>query len=352
MKGKIVINGDFLCRNLTGIERFAYETCIRLDKIVEKDSISILIPSNARFIPDFSNIKIVKSPKICKVFPLWEHFTFSNYLSKEKATPLDFSNATPLFKPGIVFIHDIYAKLFPQDFSSKKDKLIRAYMCMMYKHCAKHAKKIITVSKNSRKEISSTYKIPEEKIDVIYNGWEHIENVQEDSSIFERFPVLKEKPFYFTLGSLQKRKNLKWISEYASKNLNEIFAISGKAISGMVSDDLKNLQSLKNVILLGYVSDGEVKALMKKCKAFVFPSYYEGFGIPPLEALSCGAKIIIGNKASLPELYGKCAHYIDCNDTNVSLSSMLEENVESPEEILKTYTYENAAKDLKKLLEL
>ena len=68
-----VINGDFLCRSLTGIERFAYETCIRLDKIIEKNYISILVPQNARWIPDFKNIEIVRSPVNCNIFPLWEH---------------------------------------------------------------------------------------------------------------------------------------------------------------------------------------------------------------------------------------------------------------------------------------
>lgn len=346
----LLINGDFLCRNLTGIERFAFETCTRLDKIIEKDSVSIYVPANARFIPDFKNIKIVKSKKSCKIFPLWEHFHFSLYLLKTHSTPLDFANVTPLFTPGIVFIHDIYAKLYPEDFTSRKDRLIRKYMCMMYRHCAKHAKKIITVSDFSKKQISSIYKIKESEIDVIYNGWEHMKNVVPDNSVFTRCPSLKKGEFYFTLGSLQKRKNLKWISEYAAKNPDEIFAISGKAISGMVSDDLKNLQNLKNVILLGYVSDEEVKALMQNCRAFVFPSYYEGFGIPPLEALSCGAQIVIGKSACLPELYGNCAHYIETDNTNVKLSELIKEKTDNPQPLLEKYSYQKAAEDLKRYL--
>ena len=349
-KNRIVINGDFLCRNLTGIERFAYETCTRLDKIVEKDSVSIYVPANARFIPDFKNIKIVKSKKSCKIFPLWEHFIFSQYLIKTHSTPLDFANVTPLFTPGIVFIHDIYAKLYPEDFTSRKDKLIRAYMCMMYRISSMRAKKIITVSDFSKKQISSIYKVKESDIDVIYNGWEHMQNITPNTSIFERYPSLQKGSFYFTLGSLQKRKNLKWICQYAAKNPDETFAISGKAISGMVSSDLEALKTLKNVILLGYVSDEEVKALMQSCRAFVFPSYYEGFGIPPLEALSCGAKIVIGKAACLPELYGKAAHYIEINDTNVKLSELIQEKTEDPQPLLEKYSYQKAAEALKSYL--
>ena len=93
---KIIINGDFLCRNLTGIERFAFEICKHLDSLIEKDIISIYIPKNAKFIPDYKNIKVVISKKECKVFPLWEHFEFGKFVKKNKYTPLYFSNVTPL----------------------------------------------------------------------------------------------------------------------------------------------------------------------------------------------------------------------------------------------------------------
>ena len=89
-----------------------------------------------------------------------------------------------------------------------------------------------------------------------------------------------------------------------------------------------------------------MKALMSKCKAFIFPSYYEGFGIPPLEALSVGAKIIVSKAACLPEIYGNTAHYIDPDNPDINLNQLLEQPVESPERILEKYTYDNAAEQL------
>ena len=127
---------------------------------------------------------------------------------------------------------------------------------------------------------------------------------------------------------------------------DETFAVSGKAISGLVPEELHDLKTLKNVTLLGYVSDGDVKSLMKNCKAFVFPSYYEGFGIPPLEALSVGAKIIVANTASLPEIYADTALYISPDDTDVQLKKLLEGKTAAPDEILKKYTYGAAAQKL------
>lgn len=346
--GKICINGNFFCRSLTGIERFAYEITKRLDALVPKDVVEIYVPKNVPEIPVFENIKVVVSHKNVKSFMLWEQIVWAGYLRKNKYTGLSFGNITPVFAPGIVFIHDIYPKLYPKDFSGYKQNLRRAYMCLMFRYAARYAKKLITVSEFSKKQIANTYKIEAEKISVIPNGWEHFRDVQADESIFEKFPALKKcrdaGGFYFTLGSMQKRKNLSWIAEYARSHPNDFFAISGQAISGFGASGSDELSSLSNVLLLGRVSDGEVKTLMQSCKAFVFPSYFEGFGIPPLEALSCGSKIIVARAASLPEIYGAAAHYIDAFNTDVDLYKLLAEPVAPPDEVLEKYSYDRASK--------
>ena len=92
------------------------------------------------------------------------------------------------------------------------------------------------------------------------------------------------------------------------------------------------------------------KALMTYCKAFIFPSYYEGFGIPPLEALSVGAKIIVSDRASLPEIFGKAAVYISPDDPYVNLSELMKEETTGSEEILDAYSWEKQAYKLNQLL--
>ncbi|WP_318712738.1 glycosyltransferase family 1 protein [Treponema sp.] len=347
---RVLINGNFLCRNLTGIERFAFETCRCLDELIDSNTeFSILVPANARTIPEYKNIKLVRSKKEIHGFPFWDMGTFAKACKKTKSIGLNFSNTAPLGKLcGFSFIHDVYAKDFPGDFTSFKDKLVKLYCRISYWNIARNAKKIFTVSEFSKKRIIYWYGIPEEKIAVIPNGWEHFLKIKIDNSIFEKFPILKNTGYFFTLGSLQKRKNLKWILKYAKANPGDLFAVSGKTISGMKSKEIEDLSQLKNVVLLGYVSDEEVKALLQNCRAFVFPSYYEGFGIPPLEALAAGAKIIISKAASLPEIYKNSAVYINPNDTNINLNEILNQSTFGKESVLKKYTYSNAAEELLK----
>lgn len=347
MKKIIAINGEAWCRNLTGIERVTIETVQELDKICKKDEIELILPANALNIPELNNIKIVQLPKEAHFMPKWTQFVYQSYVIKNKRISLDFSNTCPFFVPGIEYIHDIYCKLYPGHFKSKRERFIQIYSNMMYKTIAKRAKKVITVSEFSKKTIIDTYKTKPDKIEVIYGGLGSSYNLlQADFSIFDKLPVLKEKNFYFTLGSLSIRKNLKWIADHAKLYPDDFFAISGKSIGNVESPDLAVLQSLPNVIFTGYLSDSEVKALFSKCKAFIFPSTFEGFGLPPLEALSCGAKIILSNASCLPEIYGSTAYYINPENPDVNLSELMKNEVIKADKLLEKLTFENSAKQL------
>lgn len=343
----ISINGESWCRNLTGIERVAIETTKELDKLVSPGMIELIVPCNAKNVPSFDNIKIIKLDKTAVFFPKWTQIYFQRYIIKNKRISLDFSNTCPYFTPGIEYIHDIYAKLYPSDYGSNiKDKLIHTYSNIMYKRIAKKAKAIITVSEFSKKTIVDTYKINPKRVNVVYAGINNYGLIKADKTIFDDFPILNEKSFYFSLGSLSTRKNLKWILQHASLYPNEHFVISGKSLQSIVPEELSKLNNLKNVTMVGYVSDERVKALFEKCKAFILPSYFEGFGIPPLEALSSGAKVIISNTSSLPELYGNCAYYIDPSNPNINLDELLQKKVDSPDSILEKFTFKNSARKL------
>jgi len=346
---RVVINGAFFCNKLSGIERVAYEITKRLDEISNKCEIGIIITKDAKNVPIFRNLKVINYEKDIISFPKWEQFILPEILRKNKAISFDFGNTCSLFYPGISFLHDIYCEIFPDDFKTKREKHERFYFKILYRIIAYRAKKIITVSYFSRNQISETFHIKKEKISVIYNGWEHFKDIESDYSVFNDYPSLS-KPFYFSLGSLSKRKNIKWIIEYAAKNPDSLFVISGSSLNTFKVDELSGAIP-SNVIISGYLDDGKVKALMTRCKAFIHPSYYEGFGIPPLEALSCGAQIIIAKAASLPEIYGNTAHYIDPFNTNVDLDELLKQPVDPPDEILKKYSYETSARQVYNIIQ-
>ncbi len=342
----LAINGEFFCRNLTGIERVAIDTLEAMDSLLPPGRVELVLPSNVQNVPQYANIKCVRLPVAAAFFPKWTQIVFQKYVLWNRRTSLDFSNTCPYFAPGIEYLHDIYGRLYSDDFKSRRDKLIRLYSNIMYRRVAKKAKKIITVSEFSKDTIVKTYKIDPARVQVIYDGLGSYKKIEPDFSVFERLPQLKEKDFYFTLGSLSTRKNLKWIAQNAKAYPNAFYAVSGKPLPSVVAPELEAMKSLPNVLMTGYLSDAEVKALLSKCKAFVFPTYFEGFGLPPLEALSCGAPIVISNRTSLPEIYGKAAHYIDPDKPDVDIAALLKEPVEPAEELLKKFTVENSARQL------
>ena len=349
---KIAINGEFLCRTVTGIERVAIEVTQFLDELVSPDCVELVIPRNAKNIPTLQNIAVITLPVDATFIPKWTQIAFQKYVLFKHRIPFSFSNTCPWFSPGIAYLHDIYCKLYADDFRSKRDTLIQIYSTALYRRIAKKASVIIAVSEYTKKTIIDTYHISPERVHVIYDGVSAYKSIPADENIFARLPQLQETPFYFTLGSLSTRKNLKWIANHAQLYPNELFAVSGKPLPSVVAPELEKLKTLPNIIMTGYLSDSEVKALLAKCKAFVFPSYFEGFGLPPLEALSCGAPIIISNATCLPEIYGKTAHYIDPNEPNVDLEALLSEPVEPPQDLLERYTLKNTAKQIYDLLKL
>ena len=106
---------------------------------------------------------------------------------------------------------------------------------------------------------------------------------QQRGDVYKRQPQLKPGQYYFSMANLLKNKNFPWVLRAAGAKPDAVFAIAGGGSLAAEAERL-GLADLPNVLYLGYVSDGAAKALMAHCKAFLFPTLYEGFGIPPLEA--------------------------------------------------------------------
>lgn len=334
----IIINGRFLLHKTTGVERYAREILLELDKLISPDELEMAIPPETEDVPEYENIKVVRIGKLHN--QLWEHISFPAYVKKRKGISLNLCNVAPIVDPGIVCIHDVKIKARPQDFNKK----FLLWYNLLFSNACKRAKKIITVSEFSKKEIMKYYRVNQDRIVVIPNAWQHYERVGYDDEALKKYGLVKEN-YYFSMSSLEPNKNFKWIAETAKRNHDSIFAVAG-SINKKIFAEGMGFECPDNMRFLGYVSDEEAKTLMRDCKAFLFPTFYEGFGIPPLEAISAGCKnVFVSDTEVMHEIFGNTVNYINPKKPNIP-----EYLIDADVMILAKYSWYGSANKLYSLL--
>lgn len=345
---KFAINGRFVVRKQTGQERFAQEIVRELDKISMKGDFVLVVPKYAKSIPIYRNIEIVYYGNI-KSF-LWEQTDFFWYIKKHGLISINLTTKCPLLSPDIVCLHD--ACIFEMRHLLTHNLYgMMSYLWhrLIFQAAAWRAKKILTVSHYSKKKLMHFLQVSEDRFFVIYNSWQHFARIEKDDGIFFRLPApIKRKEYFLAVSSLTPQKNFVWIKEVAKNNPDKQFLICGSAERFTKQGELE--LKTNNLHFTGYLTDGEVKALMCNCRAFIHPAIYEGFGIPPLEAMSCGAKLILSPLTCLPEIYERSAYYIDPYDYNMDLAAILSQKIESSERILNKFSWHKEAEKLYKIL--
>jgi len=331
----ICINGNALVGKITGIERYAHEVLKRLDVLLDNVQvpIKVLFPDEEKGnLPKFRNIEIVllgsKNHKVTI-------HAIKEYLRMEEGLYVSLCGNTCIQRGAIICTHDIRPWIYKE-----YDPFLFRFKCGINFISSKLlAGQIVTVTETSKREISKYLHIDDNRIMVISSGWEHMLKITEDTVIWDKYPKLIKGGYFYSVGSQAPHKNFKWIWENAKANPDLTFVVAGKVWNNKAS--AKKLPP--NLIYLGFVTDEENKALMAHCKAFIFPSKYEGFGLPPLEALACGAQIMVSNYSCLPEVYSTCATLIDPDDYNYDFSKMETFDEFSKNAILKKYSWDRAA---------
>lgn len=317
---KVYINGRFLSQRVTGVQRFAREIVNALDKILQKsqnmDEWYIIVPKNFKNDLPTEKIKIKMCGKLTG--HLWEQLELPFFA--QDGILLNLCNCAPLIKKNqVITIHDAAIVAYPNAYSWK----FRMWYKFLYFFCGKRADRIITVSEFSRNELNKYFNIPKDKISVVYNGIEHMERIDEDDSIID-YLKLREEKFVLAVSSHNKTKNFALVLRTAKRMPEMKFVITGGFNSAIFKRD--SVEKLANVIYTGYISDEKLVSLYKHASVFVYPSLYEGFGIPPLEAISQGCSVIVSKCAALPEICGDNAVYCQIDDER-DLSDKIKEVV-------------------------
>lgn len=340
-----IINGKFLSQRMTGVQRYAYELTVALDsKPGVSGFLCLGVPPDTKKLPDLHQIPVIRIGTHTGV--MWEQGDFPDFCRKNHYVPLNLCNAIPLRCPGIVCIHDVKVKRFPSFFTWR----FRLWYNLMFGVASRKARSLLTVSEFSKREIVATLRVSAQRITVIPNGWQHLQKIVPDPTVLDTYHVA-DKQFFFMLGSLEPNKNLAWLAKEARQNPDELFLVSGNIDKNVFSQKNQGLSFPPNVSFIGFASDEEVKGLMKHCKALLFPSFYEGFGVPPLEALSVGCPVIVSDIPVLREIYHDAAIYIDPSNASYHLSDLLAQQTKGAAEVLASYSWDSSARKLLSLLE-
>lgn len=350
-----------------GIGRYTFELCQQFFQLRPTWKFTLLLPSSYEIYSFPKNVDIIIANE--KIYSVAEQTTFLKKLyniSPDLTWFPHFSVPIGYTRPFVVTVHDLTISKFP---GNKKSSLLHrfAYYATL-KNALWRSRHIFSVSEHTKKDIIHDEHINPSKITVAYNavGNEYF-NYTPDSCVDLSLLGIK-KPFFFYAGNWREHKNIVGLIKAFHlfiKNTNaEVYlVVSGK--SDPLYPEFLQYRSKhhleKNVILPGLVSEKILKELYVNAMAFVFPSLYEGFGLPPLEAMAMGTPVIASSASCIPEVCGDAALYfapyniesMEQAMNKIFYDPMIQKNlIDKGKEQAKKYSWEKSAEILLKKMEL
>jgi glycosyltransferase involved in cell wall biosynthesis len=296
-----VINGRFLSQPLAGVQRYATEMSAALGREYP-EQLEILAPPNT--VAPVANIKIIGTSS----GQLWEQFELPKHVHNRIL--LNLGNTAPAFiRRQIVVLHDAGVYSTPEAYSRK----FRLWYKTLQFVLARRGAKIVTVSNFARGEIARALNISIESIAVAGEGADHMERVIADQDALSQF-ALEKNGYVLVVGTLAAHKNLSALNQLADRLVGRGMVLAITGAFGAAAFQTGSQTALpKNARYLGRVSDSALKALFQGAGCFVFPSRYEGFGLPAVEAMACGCAVVAADIPALRECCGDAALYCDPN---------------------------------------
>jgi glycosyltransferase involved in cell wall biosynthesis len=357
-------------QNRTGIEEYSYQAIKNLMNELKEHQVILYIRRSQKSkvksqkLPDNWKIKAIKWPY------LWTQVGLSLELLFHPVDTLFIpAHTVPIIHPEntIVTVHGLEYEFCPKAYSFWE----RVYMRLVIKNSVRWAKKIIAVSENTKRDLIKLYKVPEEKVGVVYNGVSldcHSERSEAKSrNLIRSLDCARDdiSKYLLFVGRLEERKNILGIVEAFEilKEKHKIphkLVLAGNAGYGYDSINLKiqNSKFKEEIVFKGFVGEKEKFELLRKAEIFLFPSFYEGFGLPILEAQSAGVPVVTSNISSMPEIAGSSAILVDPNKPEeiaeaafrlISEESFKNDIINKGFENVKRFSWDKCSKEISKL---
>lgn len=255
----------------------------------------------------------------------WRQLVLPGLLKKYRVDVCFFTNfvtavAAPC--PTVLTIHDLSFRLFPRTHSLRNIVWTRSLVPVS----VRRSRHIIAVSNNTRLDLIRLMNVDESKVSVVYEGVSgafHPEPGDGDEEALAYYGI--DRPYILSVGTLEPRKNLNQLIRAFERTAAAVprvtLVLAGRRgwMAQAIFDELERRDLLDRVRITGYVQDRHLPALYRHAAAFVYPSLYEGFGLPPLEAMASGAPVIVSRSSSLPEVVGDAGLYVDpLNDEDLA----------------------------------
>ncbi|MBN1893627.1 glycosyltransferase family 4 protein [bacterium] len=335
---KIVLDGrplqeGFREHRKRGIGRYAEALIPRLERLDPDLGIGILLnkrntPPDAGVVPGRAEIVFHPVPGILCLYEemidtlLYVPRTLKqsggrmfHFLTHMDAAPV------PAGSISILTVHDMIPAVLKHRYASGWNPLYRAYLSLMNR-AIRRADRIITISESSKQDIIRYAGIPESRIRVIPLGVDCSFKPVRDAGVLKAIQVRYKLParFFFYTGGIETRKNVPGLIIAFQKMLKSAIKDCHLVIGGNVEDErgypalLELVRSSRledRICFTGYIENADLPAVYSLAEAFVYPSLYEGFGFPPLEAMACGAPVICSDRSAIPEIVGEAGLLAD-----------------------------------------
>ncbi|HNT30071.1 MAG TPA: glycosyltransferase family 1 protein [bacterium] len=312
----------------TGIGRHVLNLVTRIPRLDPDNDYRLFVrPEDEKRIAELigdENPRVTCVPTVSSIYNLREQTTHLRILQQARLDLLHVPHFNiPILYRGklIVTIHDLIQAHFPSQETANAGLKRLAYK-LVISLALRKAQRISVVSKYTRDDIIRTFHTPAEKIEVIYNGIDECwEKTTYDAGLAEhvlaRYGVKKPFLLYVGLSSLHKNllrliEAMQFVRKHSAHDIQ--LAIAGKKdprYLPQLEAKIKELHLEQAVVFTDFLGDADLKIMYNSAEAFVFPSLYEGFGLPPLEALQSGLPVVSSNATSLPEVLGDAATYFD-----------------------------------------